>query len=364
MKCKKCGIEFEGKFCPECGTKNTHTPGETASAEKNKKTKPFYLKWWFILIIVLALVIGIPSIAGNGEKIVWNDFVLQEKIPEAPGKKGEIHNNTAEKLWVYIYKLSEKEYVDYVELCKNSGYTIDADSGHSSSYTAFNSQGYKLDVSYYSSSKEMSITLNAPMEMNAITWPTSVAGKQLPAPKSTIGKFSYEYDDHFFVYIGNTSKSDFEAYVNTCKEHGFTVDYNKGETYYFADNALGWQLSIKYEGNNTISIDIDAPEETTVPESTQSQPSLSSNSSTIGTEFKSAMDSYESFINEYVEFMKKYSKNPTDFSLLTDYSRYMSEYATFVEDFENWEDEEMNTAELAYYVEVQARVTKKLLEIA
>lgn len=40
----------------------------------------------------------------------------------------------------------------------------------------------------------------------------------------------------------------------------------------------------------------------------------------------------------------------------------MSKYADFVKDFEKWEDEEMNAAETAYYIEVQSRVSKKLLE--
>ncbi len=32
-KCSKCGTEFEGKFCPECGTAANATPVTTA-AEK------------------------------------------------------------------------------------------------------------------------------------------------------------------------------------------------------------------------------------------------------------------------------------------------------------------------------------------
>ena len=85
---------------------------------------------------------------------------------------------------------------------------------------------------------------------------------------------------------------------------------------------------------------------------------------TIRSDFKKAMDSYEEFIDEYVAFMKKSAKNPTDLSLLTDYSDYMSKYSKFVEDFEKWETEDLNSAELAYYIDVQARVSKKLLEVA
>ncbi|MDO5557903.1 MAG: hypothetical protein Q4G05_06710 [Clostridia bacterium] len=42
------------------------------------------------------------------------------------------------------------------------------------------------------------------------------------------------------------------------------------------------------------------------------------------------MDSYESFINEYITFMKKYkASNGTDMSLISDYAKYMSKYAEF-----------------------------------
>lgn len=84
----------------------------------------------------------------------------------------------------------------------------------------------------------------------------------------------------------------------------------------------------------------------------------------LGSDFKAAMDSYEDFIDEYVDFMKKYKANPDDLSLLTEYTDYLSKYAEYVEDFEKWEDEELNAAEIVYYTEVQARVSKKLIEVA
>ena len=77
------------------------------------------------------------------------------------------------------------------------------------------------------------------MEMGPITWPDSEAGRQLPAPKSLTGKFSFEYDDNFFVYIGGTSRDDYNAYVSACRDKGFTVGYNKGDNYYRANNDAG-----------------------------------------------------------------------------------------------------------------------------
>lgn len=49
-------------------------------------------------------------------------------------------------------------------------------------------------------------------------------------------------------------------------------------------------------------------------------------------------------------------------NLLTDYADYMNKYADMMEKFEQWESNDMNDAELAYYLEVQTRVSKKLLE--
>lgn len=81
-------------------------------------------------------------------------------------------------------------------------------------------------------------------------------------------------------------------------------------------------------------------------------------------DFKEAMDSYESFMNEYVTFMKKYSEKPSDFTLLAEYAEYMSKYSDMCAKFDKWESEDMNDAETAYYIDVQARVNKKLLEVS
>lgn len=330
-----------------------------------------------VLCAVLALMMVLCLAACGGETIVWDDIILGDKLPVPPANKGEIHTNAADDLWIDINDLSDKQFNDYVEACKEMGFTVDAES-NSSSYNAYNAEGYKLSLGHYGSDADMSIQLDAPMEMGTITWPTSIAGQMLPTPKSTTGKFSYEYEDNFFVYVGNTTRDDYAEYVAACSEKGFNVDYNKGDDYYYADNSEGWHISLRYEGNNIMTIDIDAPSEDDSKETTPAtQPSTEPSSeattpatedkkdnNAIDPEFKAAMDSYEEFMDEYVAFMKKYKANPTDLSLLTDYANYMSKYADFVEDFEKWEDEEMNAAETAYYIDVQARVSKKLLEAA
>ena len=79
-------------------------------------------------------------------------------------------------------------------------------------------------------------------------------------------------------------------------------------------------------------------------------------------EFKEAMDSYEEFYEEYCEVLKQYMEDPTDLAVLTQYSDLMQQSIEMAEKFEEWDNGELNTEELKYYVEVNGRVTQMLVE--
>ena len=116
------------------------------------------------------------------------------------------------------------------------------------SYDAFDSEGYSLNLTHIDDN--LTITVKAPMKLGTITWPTGTAGDLLPEPSSTTGKFNYEHDTNFSVYVGDTSKEEYDEYVADCSDYGFDVDYDKGENYYRAYNEDGYYLSLSYEGNN------------------------------------------------------------------------------------------------------------------
>lgn len=352
-----------------------------------------------MMMVILLIGLFVSGCGGkDSEKIVWSEMILGEMVPEPPSMRGTVIMNTDESLIVSIDDVSDSQYNDYKNACIDKGYNVDADK-KGSIYEAYNSDGYRLSI--YSAGDTLHIDIDAPMELGTIAWPNSIAGSQLPSPKSTIGKFSYEHDDNFCVYIGNTPRADYDEYVVLCAEKGFVVDYDKGDTYYRADNEGGWHISIEYEGFNIIRIEIDAPDDgdtssssdaneseadtsenklddaignagddANESESDTSEDKLDDVTGNIGNnaglsdDFKAAMDSYEEFMDEYCEFMKKYSESDgTDVSLLIDYTDYMSKYAKLIEDFEKWESEDLNAAETAYYIDVQARVSKKLLEV-
>lgn len=256
----------------------------------------------------------------------------------------------------------------------------------------------------FNNTQKNTITTNAPMEMAEFEWPDSDIGKLLPMPKSNIGSISWERSDGFLIYVGKTTKEEYNAYVKECAQMGFNVDYSKGDNSYRAENEEGFALFLNYEGNDVMRISIKAPakeepekadseketpqkepdkpeepeepeepegaaENESIPESAketdsegESAPAESSNlpAGGIRREFKEALDSYEAFFDEYIAFMEKYANSDNAIGMLTDYLAYMERYAETMEKLDALDDSEMSTEEALYYMEVQTRITQKL----
>ena len=60
----------------------------------------------------------------------------------------------------------------------------------------------------------------------------------------------------------------------------------------------------------------------------------------------------------------KYKNSPDDLSLLGEYVDYMAQYSETMEKMGELGDEEMNDAELKYYLEVTNRINEKILDAA
>ena len=76
----------------------------------------------------------------------------------------------------------------------------------------------------------------------------------------------------FVLYVGNTTKADYDEYVNACADRGFTVDYRKGDDYYYANNENGYKLTLKFEVNNVMLVRIDKPDESDEPDEQAADP--------------------------------------------------------------------------------------------
>ena len=105
MKCKHCGSEFEGKFCPECGTKaeaeatTASQPMQQQPGVSQQPKKPIYKRAWFLCIVIILVLGVVASVTANKkEKTDWSAVILKEAIPQFPSNHGSILINSEEEL--------------------------------------------------------------------------------------------------------------------------------------------------------------------------------------------------------------------------------------------------------------------------
>ncbi len=137
MICKHCGTEFQGKFCPECGTKaeqespmlpEAETPeqkSEQKPMEKpvKKKKKPIYRRWWFWVIVIL-LVLS-RGCGGKKNRQVPKETVSRPAITE-PVKpvQPEILPETTQPTQTTLEETTEPEVTTAPETTSVSESTI------------------------------------------------------------------------------------------------------------------------------------------------------------------------------------------------------------------------------------------------
>lgn len=344
----------------------------------------------FVLIIPFFTVGGGSSYTAKAQAIEWDTLDLGEKLPVIEKGKGTVYSNSNDSLSLSIDGYEEKDYKAYRDACIAFGYTVEAEES-SSSYRAFNEEGYCLRLDQMFS--KMDIHLDAPETLESLEWPSNGLALLLPQPASAVGRTMQDSGTAFEIKVGETTPETYKAYVKACEEAGFTANHNKTDTAFSASNADGYRITVSYLGFRVMKIRIEAPEVSEAPEASEPEnpedggtadapqdtaadtavlldttPETdnadSANETGLRPDFKAAMDSYEAFMAEYCDFMAAYSANPSDLTLIAKYATYLEKYTKLAEDFDKWNSEDMNAAEVAYYAEVQARVSKKLLEVS
>lgn len=89
-------------------------------------------------------------------------------------------------------------------------------------------------------------------------------------------------------------------------------------------------------------------------------PAQTSSSSSV----REALDAYESFMNEYCDFMEDYKAQGSPVSMMGKYGETMTNYADMMKKFDAIDEGSLSPEDDAYYIDVQARVSKRLLEAA
>lgn len=309
-------------------------PVNSASKRKNKK-KAFYKKWWVWVILVVVIVL-----ARFGFGFDFGYSFIDEML------------HSYEELDV-----SGKSIVEACEIVKGQGWKVSGvedGSSHSGKTDCYNTKYVASGAKYYNSNKSAIIYYTLPKvdETEFIGLAVSEACAKAKALEWNVDSIRQNIPNNY----QEISTCSGDEIVESAKFSGTYVTF-----YVYTDDPLP-----KKESSSSSSSASDSGSSSNSSSSSSSNSSSSSSSSSTSTtnsSFRKVMDDYESFMNKYVDFMKKYKNSSDVASMLSDYSKMMQDYAKYAESIKGYNQSNLSASDWAYYLEVTARVTKKIAEI-
>lgn len=392
--CNNCGasIPEDATTCPVCGcnpgtasSPASSTPEQGRKQSKSKKKGP--LKFILIaLAVIVVLGIGVSRCSEGQELEEWPTGAMAQMIPSMNHKCSSVYDFDDSLSINTEDGVSKQEFDAYVSECKERGFDIVAEE-ENESFEAFNQDGYKLTCTYHSSSKSVSIDLEEPKAAGTLQWPKSGPATLLPNPEKSKGNVDVDSSSQLHAYVGNMSKAEYQDYVDKCIDLGFDVDYSKSNTYFEAEDKNGNSLSLTYEESGVMEISLDVKDKAAAKKNTADESKAdkakadtaknydakdsakesakkadTKKTDAKSSSFKETMDEYETFMDDYIAFMKKYEKSDNVAAMMVDYASMMDKYAKWASKIEKIDEGELSESDYAYYVKVQARVTEKLAE--
>lgn len=222
-----------------------------------KNLQPLFSSIGFAMILLLLGVVGADGL--TTETFLWPESGMSALLPEPVSNKGYFFES-ADSFSAGVEKTSEEEYQDYMKACAANGFTVEPEQ-NGTSYHAFNADGYSLSLYYFKNGHEMSVDLEAPKNKGSFRWSTSEIAGYLPVPESHTGKVEWENNSSYALYVCDTTKEDYDEYVNACISKGFNIDYSRRDTYFYGSHADGYYLDLSFEGFDTMYIRINKTED-------------------------------------------------------------------------------------------------------
>ncbi|MGN1388198.1 MAG: DUF6591 domain-containing protein [Bulleidia sp.] len=333
------------------------------------------------IFITVSLVLSVPYFrmltVKARDQLAWPATDLAARIPEADTKYGKVSYSTDDELSITAEDYDETKFQDYIRACKEKGFTVDAENG-TSSYSAADSDGYVLELEYYSD--EMHISLSAPADYSDFTWPISDLASLLPAPPVSRGSIERDTSDTLNILIPDMDREAFHSYAAEVKNAGFDQDYTSDEDYFSGTSLAGAEITLRRETGNVMDLYLKVtqttpepasettsaasatPENTLTPSPTPAATAPSSPAAGIRPEFKEAMDSYAAFFDSYCDFMRSYDSS--DLTMMTKYAEFMSQYADMMAKLDAVDESELSPEEEDYYIQTMTHINDELAKLA
>lgn len=96
-----------------------------------------------------------------------------------------------------------------------------------------------------------------------LNWSQYSLTNEVPVPSSIYGYVDLTSDDIFIASLADIATTDFNEYVNSCIDAGYTINSSRSEDFYMADNESNINLLLIYSSDdNVMDITITKSDET------------------------------------------------------------------------------------------------------
>lgn len=149
-------------------------------------------------------------------------------------------------------------------------------------------------------------------EFEKYNWDEVVLAEMLPKPESPYGEIISNSDDYLSLDVKKTNVTQYNNYIDACKEKGFMIDAETTGSSFYAFNDKGYKLSLSYyDYSSEMHINLDSAMEMqniTWPSSALAK-LLPVPKSTLGQIYSNDADSFSVYIgNTSLEEFKAYIK--------------------------------------------------------
>ena len=156
--------------------------------------------------------------------------------------------------------------------------------------------------------------------------------------------------------IGSGGTSTSNSSKTTASANKETIGTEGKKTNVPSDSSDQEEAKVKEETEK----DTEEKTETETEANTEVENEVKSKDS-ASSDIRKAIDSYEAFFDEYIAFMEKYKRNPSDLQLLADYMKFVDQYEKTMNELDALNDADMSAADREYYLDAMNRINKKLL---
>lgn len=268
------------------------------------------------------------------DSLVWPTTGLAANLPAPASTMGKIITDSSSAWKATMGQTDKAAYRAYVEEVFAAGFDQNYDKGDES-FTADNTDGLHVEVRY-TGANTMSVGIK-------VTESEEQPDKDVSAASTTAGTTSSTQDASSTAATADTANDAQGTDTTDTKTAGDDSTKTRSNTSDKKDGNLGQSL-INAGGellNGAVNAAADA---------------------LVTPEFKEMLDSYETFMNHYVEIAKR-AETSTDAQLLSEYGTLIQEEADWIAKIDAIDPNTLSAADSAYYVAVTGRVLAKVSEL-